>query len=426
MPLTKSAIDKLTFNASAPASAQIIWDGSIPGFGCRVFESGVKSFLLDYRVFGRKRRFTIGRYGVLTPKQARDRAIELLAEVSRGADPLAQRTAQRAAILIADAVEEYLANMRGKLKPSTTKEYRRIFDRYILPALGKRRVTDVTIDDVAKLHSSMHTTPYQANRTRDVLAILMRWSEVRGYRPRHTNPCTDVRKFAEHKRERFLTMPELGRLGAALQKAATEGLPPAPALRKKPKSDATRKHRPVSAATPIPANPFATAAIRFLALSGWREREALTLRWSDVDFARRIANLPDTKTGKSYRVLSADAVNLLQALPRVAGSPYAFPGRNPAQPLQEIKRIWYAVRYAAQLPELRLHDLRHTVASVSAERGNSLYLTGLLLGHTRVETTQRYAHLHDDVLHAAADEVGAAIAAAMTGGARELAAVGVH
>jgi integrase len=415
--MTKKAVDRLAYNSALPQS-QIIWDGSLPGFGCRVFSSGTKSFFLDYRVNGVKRRLTLGRYGVLTPQQAREKAVRALAEVSDGVDPVEERRTKRGVATLALASSEYLDEAKSKIKLRTVAEYKRLFDRYILPALGRKLVTDITVRDVARLHNAHRETPYQANRIRDSLAILMHWCELRGYRDRNTNPCRDVKKFPERQRERFLTVAEVGAIGAALTRAEREGLPPAPKLRKRPKSQRTAKHRPKSADSPIPANPFAVAAIRFLLFTGWRESEALTLRWSDVDFARKLVTLQDSKTGKSHRPLGAPALALLSDLPRVAGTPYVFPGSKTGQPLREMKRVWHAVRHAAGLDDVRLHDLRRTVASFSVASGHSLYITGSILGHARAETTQRYAHLRDDVRHAAADTVSELIAVALAGDER--------
>jgi integrase len=412
MGLTKRAIDAFEYDPHGP-SAQILWDRTLPGFGCRVFRSGVRSFILDYRAGGRMRRLTLGRYGVLTPHQARERAVQTLGAVSGGADPAEERQTKRDAATVADGVREYLAEAEPRLKPRSLAEYRRILEKYVLPALGAKVIADVTPRDTARLHHARRATPYQANRLRDVLSAFMKWAEVRGHRPRGSNPCHDVKKFKERQRERFLTVAEIAALGTALRAAELVGVPPAPNLRRKPGSPETAKHRPKAADTPIPANPFAVAAIRFLLLTGWREQEALNLRWSDLDFDRRLATLQDTKTGKSHRPLGAPAMALLSELPRVSGSPYVFPGAQPGRPLREFKRTWYAVRHHAGLDGVRLHDLRHTVASFSVATGNSLYVTGSILGHTRAETTQRYAHLNQDVRQIAADAVSSAISEAL-------------
>ena len=168
---------------------------------------------------------------------------------------------------------------------------------------------------------------------------------------------------------------------------------------------------------PQPANPYAVAALRFLIFSGWREQEALTLRWSDVDLASGQVMLTNTKTGKSARILSAPLRELLASLPREAESPYVFPGRDPKRPLRETQRLWYAARSAAELDDVRLHDLRHSVASFAGGRGYSLFLIGKLLGHRDQRSTAKYAHLADDTRQTMADDVGGVIRDAMEFGA---------
>jgi integrase len=168
----------------------------------------------------------------------------------------------------------------------------------------------------------------------------------------------------------------------------------------------------------MPASPYAVAALRFLILTGWREGEALGLQWDQVDFARSLVTLRDTKTGRSDRHIGAPALTLLSELPRLKSSPFVFPGRQSpnqkaATHLVEIKRVWEAVRHAAKLEGVRLHDLRHSFASVGASGGLSLPMIGALLGHREVSTTQRYAHLGDDPRKAAADRVAEHVAAAM-------------
>jgi integrase len=145
-------------------------------------------------------------------------------------------------------------------------------------------------------------------------------------------------------------------------------------------------------------------------LSGWREREALTLRWADVDLSRRLAVLPDTKTGKSARHLGAAAIELLASLRRAEGSPYVFPGRLAGSSLVEINRVWFSVRHAAGLDDVRLHDLRHSFASTVASAGGSLLMIRALLGHKDTKTTQKYAHLLDDPVKATADATSAQLA----------------
>jgi integrase len=160
----------------------------------------------------------------------------------------------------------------------------------------------------------------------------------------------------------------------------------------------------------LPANPFSVAAIRLLTLTGCRESEILSLRWDEVDFDRGYLRLGDSKTGKINRPLSQTAASIVEALPRVEGNPYVLPGAKPGDHLKEIKRVWYAVRHAAGLDDVRLHDLRHSYASVPATGGESLLIVKTLLGHKRSSTTERYAHLGDDPVRRAVERTGTSIA----------------
>ncbi len=376
-------------------------------------------FFVQYRAgVGRsalKRRMSLGRYGPLTVDQARQLARETLGAVARGGDPASDRDAAKEAPTVAQHGVDFLADVRDRRKARTATEYARMWNRHVVPALGGRRVADVTPADVVRLHRSLRKTPYGANRVLALLGSFFAFAELHGVRAKHTNPAHEVEPYKEHSRERFLTPEEVVRLGSALNKAVRSGLPPAPTRRRKRKTGPTAKHRPKSADKLVPANPFAVAAIRFLVLTGWREGEALTLRWSDLDLERGHATLPDTKTGKSVRRLGAPARLLLSELPRADGSPYVFPGRSPDRPLVEINRVWYAVRTAAKLDDVRLHDLRHSFASVSASMGGSLLVIGKLLGHRDNATTAKYAHLFDDPVRAAADATSGQLANWLTG-----------
>ena len=314
---------------------EIVWDMTLPGFGCRVTPAGHKAFVIQYRVGGRSRQVTLGDYGVLTVEQARDRAKKLLGDVAAGADPADEQEARQSAHrerleapTVADLLPAFLDHCRARCKPAVVDEYERIFNHDILPELGRQRVADLTTKRVTALHVSMRKHRYAANRALARLSTFCTWAERMGDRPRHSNPCTDVKPYHEAAKERYLSLEEFKRLGAALRVAETIGLLPAPEHRKGPRTAATAKHRPKSADTPIPANPFAVAAIRFLMLSGWREGEVLSLKWADVDFERRFATLGDTKTGRSVRALGTPALDLLRALPRREGSAYVFPGAN--------------------------------------------------------------------------------------------------
>ena len=414
--LTKSVLDRLSVAETGARS--LVFDSELAGFGVRVTPSG-RTFFVQYRAgTGRtapKRRISLGQYGALTVEQARKLARQTLADVAKGADPAVDRTTARQAPTLSDFGTEYLDDVRGRRKPATAREYARLWAKHVAPALGSHRVSKIATADVARLHRSLRTTPYLANRVLAVVGSFFTYAERQGTRAKHTNPARDVEPFPESSRERFLTPEEVARLGSALTRASREGLPVPDSLKGRARGMSAKRRRKLTGrkrgpykrregqSRAIPANPFAVAAIRFLLLTGWREREALTLRWADLDLARGVAMLPDTKTGRSARVIGAPARLLLDGLPRVEGSDYVFPGRDQKRPLVEINRLWYAARDAAGISDVRLHDLRHSFASVSASSGGSLLMIGRLLGHRDSATTAKYAHLLEDPVRSVAD-----------------------
>jgi integrase len=415
--LSKRTVDALEFS---PGCDYFVWDSKLTGFGIRVSQrtdsTGEvrrrKIFVVGYRPRGTKlfRRMVIGRYGPMTPEHARDEALHQLSTVSKGRDPLAERRTARTGISVRELAETYLEEVKRRRKRTTAREYKRLWKKHIVPALGAKPVSAVTIADIRKLHRSLHQTPYVANRVVARLASFFTHAIAEGAVPSKDNPTHGIEFYPEKARERFLTKEEFGRLGQALAKAERDGLPPAPEHKRKSPKKENLKHRPKNADTPIPANPFAIAAIRLLALTGCRENEILSLRWDAVDFERGYLRLDDSKTGKSVRPLGQSAAALLATIPRVDGNPHVLPGLKAKHHLKEIKRAWYAVRHAAKLKELRLHDLRHSFASVPAASGESLLVVRSLLGHKNVATTERYAHLGDDPVKRAADRTSADIA----------------
>ncbi len=414
--ITKRKVDALKPN---PAKDEFLWDTEAKGFGVRVKPTGSRSFVLSYYAPGlhqTRRRLTIGAYGPITVEEARKQALELLARIAAGEDPVKEASEERRAIrdeTVQALFPAYLEDGVVLRKESTLEYYESLGRLYVLPSLGQLPVARVTPQDVLKLHRALKDKPITANRVVQLIQGFFYWLSRRGLFAGE-NPASKVERFPERPRERFLSVAEMGRIGDAIRTAESVGLPPAPQHRKTPSAKRIRNHGMFSA-DPQPANPAAVAALRFLMLTGWREKEALTLRWDAVDFSRGIVTLEDTKAGRSTRALPAAALKLIAEQPKVEGSPYVFPGKVQGKPLQEIQRLWYAVRAAAGLDGVRLHDLRHSVASFAAAQGHSLFLIGKLLGHKDQRSTARYAHLADDARRAMADSVGGAIDQALGG-----------
>ena len=378
--LTKRAVE-----AVAPAGCDVfVWDDQLPGFGLRVLPSGKRSYLIQYRARGRTRRLALGLHGVLTPEQARRRAAELLAEVRYGGDPSAARSAALHAPTMADLCERYLSDYAaGRKKARSVAEDRRIIARYLLPKLGRRRVADVEHSEAVRLHNALRKTPIMANRVLALLSKMFSLAERWGLRPVGSNPCRGVDRFPERARERFLSEAELARLGDALTEADQKGS----------------------------ERPEAVAALRLLALTGCRVSEVLTLRWDEVDLERTCLRLRDSKTGPKTVPLNAPSLEVLGRVAR--SSEWVFPARDGARAMPTLSAAWARIRRRAGLDDLRMHDLRHSFASVGACSGQSLLVIGALLGHRRAATTQRYAHLSSDPVRSASESIGARIAAAM-------------
>jgi len=381
--ITKRTVDSL----SGDSSDTLLWDAEVKGFGIRCRPSGAKYYLLKMRVGGRQRWITIGRHGSpWTPDSARREALRLLGLRAAGRDPATERDRQRVAVTIEELADRFLQeHVAQHCKPRTQEEYQRAVERYIKPALGRHRISDVTRADVAQFHHRHRDHSHQANRSLAVLSKMMNLAEAWGLRTEGTNPCRHVKKYPENKRERYLSREELQRLGSALDDAkrgGTESL-------------------------------YVTAAIGLLALTGARLSEILTLRWAYIDLAGGVIQLPDSKTGAKPIYLNNAAIRLLRSVPVMSGNPFVIAGKKRGARLVNLQKPWRRIRAAAGLHDVRIHDLRHSFASIGASAGMSLPVIGKLLGHTQPATTARYAHLAADPVRAAANQIGNAISSMM-------------
>jgi integrase len=383
--ITKRAVDAL--RPTPDGAETVLWDSELKGFGVRVQRGGAKTYILQYRAgTGRDaplRKLTVGRHrSPWTADEARAEARRLSGLAAHGKDPAGARAAARAAPTVADLAQRFLSeHAEAKRKTSTAKEYRRLLDHVVLPAIGRKRVADVTRQDVARLHHARRATPTEANRALAVISKMFNMAERWGERPDGSNPCYHVEKYPQRKRERMLSAEELGRLGDVL--------------------------------TGYGGSLYYAAAIKLLVFTGARLGEVLGLQWQWVDFERGEARLPDSKTGAKTIHLPPPALAVLAELPRVEGNPYVIVGGVAGAALVNLEKPWRAIRKKAGLEDVRLHDLRHAFASVAAASGMGLPIIGKMLGHTQAQTTQRYAHLASDPVKAAAATVASKIAAAM-------------
>ena len=384
--ITKRLVDGLLPD---PDRDYWVWDSDLPGFAVRVWPSGRKVYVAQYRAEGRTRRVGLGTHGAVTPEQARKTAMQALADVSKGGNPAEERELGRRAASIKELAERYLEeHAKTKKKASSLDRDERLLKRFVLPALGSKKIIAVTRADVARLHHSVgQETPIQANRVLAVLSKMMTLSIKWGIRPEaEGNPCRFVERFKEAKRERYLSPDELARLGTALAELEQEGL----------------------------ELPSVIAAVRMLIFTGCRREEILSLKWEYIDLERACLRLPDSKTGAKTVPLGPPALEVLAQTPRLEGNPYVCPGLKAGGHLIGLPKAWGRIQRRAGLEGVRLHDLRHSFASVGAAAGLGLPIIGALLGHTQAATTQRYAHLADDPLQAAAAEITKRLAEAMS------------
>jgi integrase len=379
-------ITKRTVRAARPTDRDYtIWDESLPRFGLRVRTSGTKTYVVQYRASARSRYLTLGRHGPLTPDHARKQALQALSEVEQGRDPASVRDASRTAPTVADLCSRYLQDhAQGRKKPSSLRDDRRMIDQLILPSLGCRKVEDINALDLTRLHNSLRSTPYQANRVLALLSKMFNLAERWKLRPDGSNPARHVDRFKEEKRERYLSEEELARLGDILAEFHRSGL----------------------------ASAYVVAAIRLLIFTGCRVGEILSIQWQDLDVERRLLRIPDSKTGSKTIPLNGPAFAVFAQVEHTE-SPWVLPGSRPGGHLVNLSKPWTAIRARAGLTDVRLHDLRHTFASVGAGAGFSLPTIGKLLGHTQPATTQRYAHLADDPVRQASETIAARIETAM-------------
>jgi integrase len=401
--LTKRIVD-----AAKPNGTEFfVWDDQLPGFGLRVFASGRKSYLVQYRINGRCRRVTLGKHGVLTPEEARLKARILLGGIAEGDDPAEKKLVARNDPTLSELCDLYLKDgpvMKPDKKQSSWQTDRSNINRHIKPLLGNRKLASLTKADVQRFQAdvtlgksaAMEKTgkkrgkavvrggPGTAVRATTVLCAALSFAVERGLRD--TNPGRGVKLNKLQSRSRFLSTAELTALGDVL-------------------AEEEQKTEHV----------WTVAAIRLLILTGCRKGEILSLKWSYVDLERGMLRLPDSKTGAKVVPVGQPVIDLLTALPRLAGSEYVLPSVTSDGPLVGLQKAWERIRAKAGLMDVRLHDLRHSFASVAVGAGNSLYIVGRILGHKDSRTTEIYAHLADDPVRATANETATHIASLLGG-----------
>lgn len=402
--ITKRIVDALK-------QGETVFDSTVKGFAVRR-QRRHPVYVLKARINGKQRWFSIGQHGApWTVETAREEAQRLWGQIRAGVNVVAVRESRRNQPTIADMCERFLEeHSKQHNKPSTVLGYERNNRNHIMPLWGDRTVSEITRADVEDLKrtiregkTSKRTArrreggsggrdvrggPGIANRVLSQLSKMFNLAEVWGWRPDNSNPVRKVQRYKEKKCERFLSADELMRLGKALSDFEASG----------------------------DMLPSAIAGLRLLIFTGARLGEILTLKWSYIDFERRLLLLPDSKTGAKPIMLNQQTIDVLNAIPRVANCPWVLIGHTEGQHLKALQASWIRVRRLAGIPDVRIHDLRHSFASFAVMSGGTLPVIGKLLGHNTPITTARYAHLANDPVSHLAELTGTALSDAMMSG----------
>jgi len=376
--------DRVVKTLPVPRSGKrIVYDAEIAGFGVRVYASGARCFVLRYRTRTRRERLlTIGSFPDWPTGAARLEAAELKRTIDRGGDPVGAVQATREAPTVDDLCRRFETDYLPRRRPSTAYGYRLQIENDIRPALGRHKVAEVTFADVDRLHRHITAagTPQKANR---VLALLSRMMSMAiRWQWRTDNPCRGIERNMENKRRRYLSPDELARLGAALDQYSDQQ---------------------------------SADIIRLLLLTGARKGEVMAAKWFDFDPEFRTWRKPGSTTKQKTEhivPLSEPARALLTKLERgraqavlKSNEEWVFPAGDGSH-RKNIQYAWITICEAAGISGVRIHDLRHTYASVLVSAGHSLPIIGALLGHTTPTTTARYSHLFDDPLRLATEQAG--------------------
>ena len=371
--MPSARLDPARINSLKPrTSAYELRDTDLKGFGVQILPSGRVRYFIHAQYQGRRLWKTLGAAEAMNADEARSRATALLAAFRQGEDApaLPEDT------LFEAVAEEVFHRYARHWKPRTLEVNRGYYRNQILPWFRGRPIADITRNDVQDWFASLHATPAAADRSAPVLSVILRQAELYGYRPEDSNPCKGIKRYRRQGRERFLSAREIRRLTGVLAHQES-------------------------------ARPLQVALIRLLLLTGCRKSELLTLEWT----CYREGNLflRDSKTGPRMVWLSSAAREVLDALPRRTRWVFPSARADRPQPLHTIDGFWYRIRAEADLRDVRLHDLRHTYASIALTHGETVLTIGKLLGHNDPGTTLKYTHLADTTVREAADAVGAVL-----------------
>ena len=371
--MPNTPLSETRVKALAPRkSAYDIRDAKLQGFGIRVLPSGTKRFFIHTQHRGKRTWRIVGDANAMTIDEARTRADSMLASIRRPTDSQASPEDTRF-----KAVAEAVFHRHARVwKPGTLAVNRVYLRRQILPAFSGLHIAEITRSDVQRWFTSLSATPVAADRSMPILSVILKEAELMGYRREGSNPCRGIRRYRRKGRERFLSNEEIRRIAARLAVHEAE-------------------------------LPLEVAAIRLLMLTGCRKSEVVTLRWSDYRAGHWF--LRDSKTGPRTVWLSRAAREVLERIPRT--SVWVFPVRKGDEPRSRnwLDPFWRRVRTEADLPDVRIHDVRHTYATFALRHGESVLAIARLLGHASPSTTLKYTHLADAMVREAAETVGAVL-----------------
>jgi len=360
-----------------------VWDSEVKGFGCRIWPSGKKTYMFFYRspVTQKKIGVKIGVHGNITVDEARIEAKKLSAAVASGHDPREQKQEkiieQKQSMLFGDFFEIFKEKYMVTAYKYKGRNNMSLANVHVLPRFAEKKLDEITSRDIKLFLESLYHITTTANRCFALLSIIFKKAEEWEYLPPKSNTCTGVKKYKENKKQRFLSRPELLKLEEAFNQQEKEQ----------------------------PHTYYTVNALRLALYIGCRKSNILNLKWEHVHLKERYIHLPDTKTGESAVPLNTKAHDLLTSLKRQTNNDYVFPGKIPGKPLVEIKKSWQQILKRADIKDFRVHDLRHSFASLSLSQGVDLYTVSKLLGHKNISTTTRYAHLELEKLKAASNKM---------------------
>ncbi|MFG0787832.1 site-specific integrase [Delftia tsuruhatensis] len=376
MPIVKLSAQFVREAVCPPGKSKVdYYDSALKGFILEARPSGGKTFYLRYHdSHGKLRQCKIGDAAAVSYDKARQKAMRLRSEVELGGNPLEERQALRAVPTLAEFIREtYVPHIH--LHRRNFQSTLSFIKCHVLPRFGAKHLDAITTDMVAEAHQDLRAKGYslaQSNKLPVLLKIMFNLAKKKGIPGSQSNPTDDVPLFnPNNARERYLSAAETQRLHEALSRCGSAQF---------------------------------KSIVALLLLLGCRKRELLDARWEDVDLERRNWRIPMSKSGKPRNIPIAErALDVFQALPRWKGCPYVVPNPNTKQPFGNLYHPWDKVRKEAGMPDLRMHDLRHTFASNLVNSGQSIYVVSKLLGHSQLKTTARYSHLADETLMSAVD-----------------------